>query len=135
MLSPFQNFRTRIYSSPFPQTYRASSPPPLLTYTERSKKGKRESRYLNLPGGGDRFLVGAVRWGDGTCLALGLLEGHLDVAPGRDEGVDDGEEEHGDCVEDILPVLHPECVSSSSLNFLWFMVTFFSSFPGEGGDG
>lgn len=55
-----------------------------------------------------------MRWGDGTCLTLGLLEGHLDIAPGRDERVDDGEEEHGDCVEDVLPEMHPERVSSSS---------------------
>lgn len=47
-----------------------------------------------------------MRRGDGAGLALGLLEGHLDVAAGRDEGVDDSEEEHGDRVENILPVPH-----------------------------
>lgn len=79
--------------------------------------GSCNKRRLNLASGGDRFFVGAVRRGDGACLALGLLEGHLDVAAGGHEGVKDGEEEHGDCVEDVLPVLHPECVSSSSLTF------------------
>lgn len=74
---------------------------------EREKKKKRkkdkELQLLDMTSGGDGLHIRAVGRAH-TCLALGLLEGHLNVAAGGNEGVDDDEEEHGDRVEDVLPI-------------------------------
>lgn len=52
---------------------------------------------------GSRLHVGAVR-GARRGGTLGLLERHLDVPPGREEGVQGREQHHRDRIEAVLPV-------------------------------